>query len=233
MEGVRSHFTYLLMEFNPLLTKGFTIFPNVLSRVEVAYIRQQLDTLDAIGTRCLLDFPWCRNTANQIKNCLATELPELNNLQPVQCTYFNKSTDMNWLVAFHQDRSIPVDDRTPVTTQGWSRKEDMTFIQPSDNVMSQMLALRLHLDDSTPSNGSLRILPTTHLSGTLSPQQIDRYRKTITPMNLVVSKGGVVAMRPLLLHASSKSQTRKPRRVLHFLLGPSSLPDKLQWRTAV
>jgi hypothetical protein len=43
----------------------------------------------------------------------------------------------------------------------------------------------------------------------------------------LVSRGGILVMRPLLIHASSKSLTTAPRRVLHFeycdslLLGPS------------
>jgi len=38
----------------------------------------------------------------------------------------------------------------------------------------------------------------------------------IAPVDCVVPKGGVVAMRPLVVHASSKSLTEMPRRVLHI-----------------
>jgi len=36
-------------------------------------------------------------------------------------------------------------------------------------------------------------------------------------------------MRPLLLHASSKSSGSSRRRVLHFLFGPPVLPCGLRW----
>jgi hypothetical protein len=43
----------------------------------------------------------------------------------------------------------------------------------------------------------------------------------------------VVAMKPLLLHASSKSTSPRPRRVLHYLYGPPKLPLGLAWCRAV
>jgi hypothetical protein len=43
----------------------------------------------------------------------------------------------------------------------------------------------------------------------------------------------VVAMKPLLLHASSKSTSSRPRRVLHYLYGPRELPFGLGWCRAV
>jgi hypothetical protein len=43
----------------------------------------------------------------------------------------------------------------------------------------------------------------------------------------------VLVMRPLLLHASSKATSLTPRRVLHFLFGPPSLPLGLEWQWAV
>jgi hypothetical protein len=35
-------------------------------------------------------------------------------------------------------------------------------------------------------------------------------------LNCLVSKGGVIAMKPLLIHASSKTNDGEPRRVLHI-----------------
>lgn len=38
-----------------------------------------------------------------------------------------------------------------------------------------------------------------------------------------------MAMRPLLLHASSKATGTSWRRVLHFVFGPAALPHGLAW----
>ena len=37
-----------------------------------------------------------------------------------------------------------------------------------------------------------------------------------SPSDCVAAAGGVVAMRPLVVHASSKSTDSRPRRVLHI-----------------
>ncbi|MDA2933344.1 hypothetical protein MYX82_03265 [Acidobacteria bacterium AH-259-D05] len=67
----------------------------------------------------------------------------------------------------------------------------------------------------------------------MSTPEIERVCEGNFETTCVVPKGGVLVMRPLLLHASSKSITIEPRRVLHFLLGPPQLPHGLRWRDAV
>lgn len=152
----------------------------------------------------------------------------------VQCTYFNKSVLNNWFVAFHQDRSIPVAASVPADRwSGWSQKEGMTFIHGPDELLSQMLAIRLHIDDSTPDNGPLSVIPNSHQYGTLLPKQIEALRKFALPKSLIVNVGSVIAMRPLLLHASSKSHASQDRRILHFLFGPTLLPRTLKWQNAI
>ena len=47
-------------------------------------------------------------------------------------------------------------------------------------------------------------------------EQIERLVGEIRPVDCVAPSGGVVAMRPLTLHASSKSADDRPRRVLHI-----------------
>jgi ectoine hydroxylase-related dioxygenase (phytanoyl-CoA dioxygenase family) len=79
-----------------------------------------------------------------------------------------------------------------------------------------VLALRIHFDDSTSENGPLRVLPGTHKLAVLSDDQIHDLSRRIPPVDCVITKGGVVAMRPLVVHASSKSQVELPRRVLHI-----------------
>ena len=45
---------------------------------------------------------------------------------------------------------------------------------------------------------------------------IERLVRDIPPVECLVPAGGIVAMRPLILHASSKAETNQPRRVLHI-----------------
>jgi hypothetical protein len=62
----------------------------------------------------------------------------------------------------------------------------------------------------------LRVLPGTHRCGVLSDEAIGQFAAEIAPVECLVGRGGVLAMRPLLIHCSSKSQTENPRRVLHI-----------------
>lgn len=161
-------------------------------------------------------------------------IPELGKLVAVQCTFFNKSPTSNWLVAYHQDRSIPVAmSLSACGWSGWSQKEGMTFIHGPDELLDQMIAVRLHVDDCTADNGPLRVIPGSHRAGTMSPEKIVTQCESSEEEVLLVSKGGVIAMRPLLIHASSKSHIVENRRVLHFLFGPVELPVGLEWRLAV
>ena len=51
----------------------------------------------------------------------------------------------------------------------------------------------------------------------------------IAPVECLVESGGVLAMRPLLVHASSKSTGDAPRRVLHIEYAASpTLGDGLE-----
>jgi ectoine hydroxylase-related dioxygenase (phytanoyl-CoA dioxygenase family) len=82
--------------------------------------------------------------------------------------------------------------------------------------LEQVLALRIHLDDSTSVNGPLRVIPSTHCSGVLTDSEIQEYASKSQEVECRVAAGGVIAMRPLVIHASSKSENYLPRRVLHI-----------------
>lgn len=98
----------------------------------------------------------------------------------------------------------------------WSIKEGIDYAHAPGTALSQVLALRVSCDDSTVENGPLRVLPGTHTLGALSDDRLHDLSTRIAPVDCVAPKGGVVAMRPLVVHASSKSQNEMPRRVLHI-----------------
>ena len=50
----------------------------------------------------------------------------------------------------------------------------------------------------------------------LTADQIQQLAEVLAPVACLASAGGVVAMRPLLVHASSKASDAQPRRVLHI-----------------
>jgi ectoine hydroxylase-related dioxygenase (phytanoyl-CoA dioxygenase family) len=136
---------------------------------------------------------------------------------PYRATLFEKSPKANWLVVWHQDTALPL--RSQVEVQGWgpwSVKERVLYAHAPASALSQVLALRVHLDDSTADNGPLRVLPRTQTLGVLNNDSIHELSIRVPPVDCTVSKGGVVAMRPLVVHASSKSRIDTPRRVVHI-----------------
>lgn len=156
---------------------------------------------------------------------LATE-PNLLNLAgqflgdrpiPFRATLFDKSATSNWLVSWHQDATLPLSGRVDDPTWGpWTVKGGVLHANAPAHVLEKMVALRVHLDDSAESNGPLRVLPGTHAGGVLTHDAIQRAADSVRPVDCVGSAGGVVAMRPLVVHASSKSTDERPRRVLHL-----------------
>lgn len=136
---------------------------------------------------------------------------------PFHATLFDKSPKANWLVAWHQDTALPMRDRKNVPGWGpWSLKDGVIYAHAPVAALNRVLALRVHLDDSTEQNGPLRVLPRTHTLDVLSDDTIHQLAAETPAITCPVSRGGVLAMRPLLVHASSKSQTEVPRRVLHI-----------------
>lgn len=84
------------------------------------------------------------------------------------------------------------------------------------SALEQVLAIRVHLDDSTSDNGPLRVLPGTHNRGVLSDDAIHELSEQIKAEECTVGRGRLVLMRPLLIHASSKSRSETSRRVVHI-----------------
>jgi ectoine hydroxylase-related dioxygenase (phytanoyl-CoA dioxygenase family) len=96
-------------------------------------------------------------------------------------------------------------------------------------VLEDLIAVRVHLDDSGPDNGPLRVVPGSHRLGRIPRDQQAALRLEFGEVECHVPRGGALLMKPLLLHASSKATGPRQRRVLHFLYGPPELPLGLEW----
>jgi len=146
---------------------------------------------------------------------------------PFRATLFDKSPTSNWLVVWHQDTALPLCERREVPGWGpWSIKDGVNYAHAPASALEQVLALRLHLDDSIAENGPLRVLPGTHSLGVLSDQALGDLSRQIVSIDCTVPRGGILAMRPLVVHSSSKSQSNVPRRVLHLEYAASLVFDE-------
>ena len=132
--------------------------------------------------------------------------------RPFRATLFDKSPTSNWLVVWHQDTALPLLERHELPGWGpWSVKEGVIYAHAPATALEQVLALRVHLDESSDRNGPLRVLPGTHLMGVLTDDAIEQLASQVAAVDCVVPAGGVIAMRPLIVHASSKSLIEAPR----------------------
>lgn len=85
-----------------------------------------------------------------------------NDAAAVQCTYFQKSAQANWLVPVHQDLSVPVRERVShPALDGWSIKEGVVLVQPPIAVLERLLVMRpllLHASSQAQGTGRRRVL---------------------------------------------------------------------------
>jgi|SRR5579864_364452 len=207
---------------NSIEEQGFEIIPNIFGKSTVrdisGIVGDSSHRRGRAGIRNALQIEAVRLLARE-GALMQLVRPVLGaNAHCFRATLFDKSVDSNWLVVWHQDTALPVRERKESPGWGpWSVKQGITCAHAPASALEQVLAIRVHLDDSGSENGPLRVLPTTHRQGVLSDDAIHDLTTRVGAVDCCVSSGGVLLMRPLLVHASSKvSANARPRRVLHI-----------------
>lgn len=209
---------------------GLAIVPHVLDARTCEALCELLGDADGAGTRGMLHVPEVMNLAQSLLTDLVRpHLPA--EPVPVRGIFFDKRPETNWLVTWHQDLTLALKERVEVPGFGpWSVKERVPHVQPPVALLEQMLTVRLHLDNADADNGALRILPGTHQLGRLNAEAINKCRETHAEVLCAAKAGDALLMRPLLLHASSRSTSDRRRRVLHIEFAGFSLPQPLDWQ---
>ena len=210
---------------------GFAVIPDVVSECEIADLKAVLHRSELPRSRAGM-----RHAMRNVRvAALARDSRLLAMAQqilggaalPFRATLFDKSPTSNWLVVWHQDTALPLCERREVPGWGpWSIKDGVNYAHAPASALEQVLALRLHLDDSIAENGPLRVLPGTHSLGVLSDQALGDLSRQIVSIDCTVPRGGILAMRPLVVHSSSKSQSNVPRRILHLEYAASLVFDE-------
>ena len=205
---------------------GFSLHGSVLSPIECERLAASLvgTVRSRAGARHLMRHPAVMTIAADPRLLdLAREWVGPDAV-PYRATLFDKSVSSNWLVSWHQDTVLPLKVRSNDPRWGsWSTKAGILYAQAPAAELERIVALRLHLDSSTRENGPLRVVPGSHLRGVLSDEAI-RDLVAATPSTECLSDiGGIIRMRPLIVHASSKTVNEARRRVLHIEYAPSLL----------
>jgi hypothetical protein len=205
----------------PIEQDGFAVVSNVVSAAIISRITESFGQFTArrsrAGIRNVLGIPTIRELARQEALLSLAKKVLGEAATPFRATLFDKSAHSNWLVVWHQDTALPLRERRDVSGWGpWSVKEGVICAHAPASALKGVLAIRVHLDDSNADNGPLRLLPATHKSGVLSDDEIASVASKTSAVECHVNAGGLLLMRPLLVHASSKSKSDAPRRVLHI-----------------
>ena len=152
----------------------------------------------------------------------------------VGATLFDKSPLSNWPVSWHQDLTIAVQEQRELDGWGpWSQKAGVSYVQPPASILDNMLAVRVHLDDCEADAGCLRVMPGSHGLGRLGDAAMAGLRQTGVSVECPVARGGLLLMRPLLVHCSSRAVELAHRRVVHLEYAGVDLPHGLTWHQRV
>ncbi len=215
-----------------LADQGYAIIEGFLEQAELSALDSACHPItDSYGLRQVLaSYPAITRAlpANKL-----TRLLQACNMQgalPVRSLFFNKNTNHNWLVPWHQDKSICVNQKVDIPGYGkWTRKNEVYHVEPPTDILDDMLTLRFALDDSTIETGALKLIAGSHKLGKLDTSQLEKELGKSAPTVCEMRAGDILLMRPLLLHASDKARQARQRRVLHLEMSKSPLPHPMQW----
>lgn len=223
-----------------LKVNGFAIIDNIFSNEDVRNILQCIEATDTDKDtfrksselfairQFLKEVPGVADKifSDKIKSLLKALFG--NKYFVVKSIYFDKPQTSNWYVSYHQDLTISVDKKINVEGFGpWTVKQNQFAVQPPVSFLENIITLRMHLDDTDENNGALKVIPYSHTKGIYRPETIDWSNEK--EINCNVSKGGVMLMKPLLLHSSGRTLNNKRRRVIHVEFANKELPLGLQW----
>jgi hypothetical protein len=136
---------------------------------------------------------------------------------PIDAVFFDKRSDANWAVPAHQDVVVPVPSEADADAVRNARhRHGLRYGEPADEVLRELVALRIHFDDAGAANGGIAIVDGSHQRGRLSDNEIRGIpAEAFAPYDC--RTGDVLLMKPLAVHRSGRSVLPTRRRVLHVL----------------
>ncbi|HLP21957.1 MAG TPA: phytanoyl-CoA dioxygenase family protein [Chitinophagales bacterium] len=217
---------------------GFTIIDAVFSEEEVAQILKAIDAVDKTQEtfRMSTDLFAIRQFLKEVPGTLPFIFNEgLKGIIKsffgdgyfvVKSIYFDKPETSNWFVSYHQDLTISVDKKLSIEGfSSWTVKQNQFAVQPPLAFLENIFTIRIHLDDTDEHNGALRVVPGSHSNGIYYTGSWS----TETQTTCNVAKGGVMIMKPLLLHSSGRTTNNERRRVIHLEFSNMELPTGINW----
>lgn len=221
--------------------EGYTIIPDIYTDDEINSIIQIIDSVDSDSStfRKSSDLFAIRQFLKEVPEAKVIIFNEKlkdiiqnlfgGNYFAVKSIYFDKPETSNWFVAYHQDLTISVDQKMELEGFGpWTIKQNQYAVQPPLEILENIFTIRIHLDDTNENNGALKVISASHKKGIYRPETIDW--KIEKEAICCVPSGGIMIMKPLLLHSSSRTIDSRRRRVIHIEFSNIEFENGLIWR---
>lgn len=152
------------------------------------------------------------------------------NYNPVRAILFDKNPKTNWVLGWHQDRTICVKEKLDIHNYGpWTVKQGYHHVEPPFSLLEDMITIRIHLDDVTIENAPLLIARGTHKLGKVKQDDIPKLINQYEEYNCLAELGDVWVYSTPILHASKKSKNKSRRRVIQIDFSKNVLDNGLEF----
>lgn len=200
-----------------LAEQGYVRLPLALTERQISDLEAEIPTL-ALPSRIPIPLEplgrWLESTTLPflMKKLMGEEV------RPVRALLMAKGEGQQWGIDWHRDTTFAVAEPRDVPGfDGWVNKGAFYQVQAPLDLVARVLTLRIHLDAAGSEQGPLLVRPGSHRNETHPSREVP------------AARGEVLAMHPLLLHASEPPRSVVPRRVLHVEWAAFELPEGLKW----
>lgn len=211
-------------------TDGRVWLRGLLSQDDITALEDRCENGDQAGARLGVAGP----LGDALRGLGALE-HEMNDMlvgaRPVRLVAFNKSANGNWAVPWHQDRVIAVEQKHDIAGyKNWSKKAGAWHCEPPEQILNEILFVRIHLDDQGAENGAMEIALGSHKAGVQSAEGIKNSIEGYQTEVCEAARGDVLVLKMLLLHRSRPSKLNTPRRALRVDYASGDLPAPMSWQ---
>ena len=124
---------------------------------------------------------------------------------PFRAFLFGTPHGAIWNADWHQDVSLPMCLLREDPGWGpWLVKAGIVHAHAPASALDRVLSLRLPLRSVSHQRAQWRVLPGTHLLGVLDDSELSRLVRERPAVACAIPEGGVLALKPLLVHAADE-----------------------------
>jgi len=163
--------------------------------------------------------------ASRLPDAFKSELSQMGfDPAPLRAVGFNKSSDGNWSLPWHQDRIVAMLRKDPDPRfKNWSRKSGIWHCEPPPESLAGIAFAYIAFDDIRAEAGGLEIAEATHRFGAIAEAEIGARVEAAKLARPDMTAGEVLLIKALTVHRSAPMKTARNRRTLRIDFGTPAL----------